>query len=164
MTFSAHVSFPAENEDSSLLSYRLLELPPDLLKLFEEGDLPPGSLTIKGRPDDDAVLCTPTSTYAIRSIAVSNTIAVLTPSVISSSEEAAPPGTLAANPPAISEHRLVIRDQLHELLELLPAMPRLSQLDELLQETSYDDDDAVENDNGLVSLIAIWLRDLTLTI
>lgn len=147
--FSANVSFQGDNTEAS--SYRLIELPPDILKLFEQGDLPPGSLTIKGRSEDDAVLCTPTSTYAMRSIVVSNTIAIMTSPTIPHGKEQIHPSTPVGSMPGIGEHNLVIRDQLHEFLELVPTMPRLGQLHELLQGTEYDEEDSNDNDVSMVS-------------
>jgi hypothetical protein len=135
---SFNISFPTDGDSTGNSSYRLLELPPDLVKLFESEDLPPGSLTIKGRRSDDAVFCTPSSTYAIKSIAVSNTVAVVTSPKQSSPKKQFIPSTPVGNVPAIGEHDLVIRDQLHEYLELVPIMPRLGQLDSLLRGLEYD--------------------------
>lgn len=135
---SFNISFPTDGDSTGNSSYRLLELPPDLVKLFESKDLPPGSFTIKGRSSDDAVFCTPSSTYAIRSIVVSNTVAVVTSPKQSSPKKQFVPSTPVGNIPAVGEHDLVIRDQLHEYLELVPIIPRLGQLDTLLRGLEYD--------------------------
>lgn len=113
-------------------SFRLLELPPDLCKLVESasGDLP---LCIKGNVNEDAVLCTADKTYAIRSVVLSNSVLV-----VSSAPE---------------ENRVLIRDQRHEILEVLPAVPRLHKLGSLLRGREYDEghedeDEILSDDDG----------------
>ena len=145
---SFNICFPTDGDITGNSSYRLLELSPDLVKLIESGDLPPGSLTIKGRRSDDAVFCTPSSTYAIRSIAVSNTVAVVTSPNQSSPKKQFVPSTPVGSVPSIGEHDLVIRDQLHEYLELVPILPRLEQLDSLLRGAEYDGNGVGNQDGG----------------
>ncbi|KAF8322142.1 hypothetical protein DL93DRAFT_2124030 [Clavulina sp. PMI_390] len=138
MAFSANIAFSRSSESS----YRLIELPPDLVPLFEQRDKPLGSITVKGRSDDDAVLCTNTATYAIRSISVSNTIAVISPSTDVPSTKPPVTSTPVGVVPSSGEYEMEIRDQLHEFLELLPTIPRLGQLEELLKGTEFQDEDA----------------------
>lgn len=132
---SFNISFAADAQgEGSSSAYRLLELPPDLVKSFEDGSLQPGSLTIKGRGDDDAVFCTPESTYAIRSIAVSNTLAIMT-------SGSAEDDMNAADASPTTHPTLVIQDQLHEILELIPTIPRLERLEALLRGSELDLDE-----------------------
>jgi sister chromatid cohesion protein DCC1 len=83
-------------------------------------------LTIKGNPDDDAVLCTADKTYALRSVVLSNSVLVVTA-----------PSTSANSP---SKHQdVVIRDQLNEIIELVPSVPKLHRLNGLLKGMEYDE-------------------------
>lgn len=69
------------------------------------------------------MLCTSEKTYAVRSVVLSNTVLVVTPS------RSNPDGTVH------------IRDQLHEILELVPAVPKLYKLSVLLRGMEYDEGD-----------------------
>ncbi|KAF8621562.1 hypothetical protein AX15_007590 [Amanita polypyramis BW_CC] len=103
-------------------SFKLLELPPDICSLVEaslETANSPG-LFIKGQPNEDAVLCTRERTYTIRSVVLSNTILVVSPSENGGTS-------------------LDIRDQVGDILELVPCVPRLHKLDLLLRGRTYDE-------------------------
>ncbi|KAI0256129.1 sister chromatid cohesion protein Dcc1 [Lactifluus subvellereus] len=118
-------------EQVAVGSFRLLELPSDLCKLIESsvgGDL---NLAIKGGPEDDAVLCTSDRTYNIRSVTLSNSVLVVSPS----------PDLDA------SEGQVVIQDSLKELLELVPAVPRLHRLGALLREHQWEEGHEEEDEN-----------------
>lgn len=104
-------------------SFRLLELPPELYQIIESASEKTASLFIKGHPTEDAVLCTSDKTYAVRSVVLSNTVLVVTPS------RSDPDGTVH------------IRDQLHEILELVPVVPKLHKLSILLRDMEYDEGD-----------------------
>lgn len=120
-------------------SVKLLELPPDLCSLVESSLESSTSLrycwsqvifvhvftcrfrlSIKGQSNEDAVLCTGHKTYAIRSVVLSNTILVTTPRENGGSS-------------------LDIRDQVNDILELAPCVPRLYKLDTLLRGRTYDE-------------------------
>lgn len=82
------------------------------------------SLTIKGQANEEAVLCTSNKTYAVRSVVLSNSVLVVT------------------RPPADSEvdgDAIVIRDQVNEILELTPSVPKLHKLGALLRGMEYDE-------------------------
>ncbi|KAJ7180177.1 sister chromatid cohesion protein Dcc1 [Mycena crocata] len=102
-------------------AFKLLELPSELCKLIESAvdTLSPLRLSIKGQSGEDAVLCTDDATYTIRSVVLSNSILVVTPQQ----------GT----------DMVVIRDQVNEILELTPAVPKLHKLSSLLRGREYDD-------------------------
>jgi len=102
-------------------SFRLLELPPELCKLVESSA--EARLTIRGQPDEDAVLCTPGKTYSLRSVVLSNSVLVVTRSS----------STMHSN------EDVVIRDQLHEVLEPVPCLPKLQKLNGLLRGKEYDE-------------------------
>jgi sister chromatid cohesion protein DCC1 len=80
-------------------------------------------LTIKGHANDDAVLCTEDKTFTIRSVALSNAVLVVTPN------------------PDDSDDAVVIRDQLNEIIELVPIVPKLHKLSTVIRDRQYDDDD-----------------------
>ncbi len=84
------------------------------------------SLVIKGQPNEDAVLCTSDKTYTLRSVVLSNSVLVVTP----------PPAGSTTNS---SNEDIVIRDQLHEVLELMPCLPKLQKLNGLLRGREYDE-------------------------
>ncbi|KAF8195807.1 sister chromatid cohesion protein Dcc1, partial [Mycena galopus ATCC 62051] len=104
-------------------SFKLLELPPELCKLVEAAveNLSPLRFSIKGQSGEDAVLCTDDATYTIRSVVLSNTILVVTPPAESGTDT------------------VVIRDQVNEILELTPAVPKLHKISALLRGREYDD-------------------------
>lgn len=105
-------------------TYRLLELPPELLKIIElSGDEEPG-LVIKGQLNEDAVLCTREKTYAIRSVVLSNSVLVVT----SPEDDCGGSGS-----------DVVIRDTIHEVLEVVPTLPRLQRLTGMLRGQEYDE-------------------------
>lgn len=78
---------------------------------------------IKGGSEEDAVLCTSDRTYNVRSVTLSNSVLVLSPT------------------PRIdgSEDQVVIQDSLNELLELVPAVPKLHRMNVLLQEHVWEE-------------------------
>jgi sister chromatid cohesion protein DCC1 len=78
---------------------------------------------IKGGPEDDAVLCTSNKTYNIRSVTLSNSVLLVSPS------------------PHIdgSENQVIIQDSLNELLELVPAVPKLHRMNVLLKEHEWEE-------------------------
>lgn len=95
--------------------------------------LPRSSLVIKGDPTEDAVLCTRDKTYSIRAVNLSNTLLVVT----------SPPDTALD----FTDDAVVIRDQVNEVLELAPAVPRISKLTALLRGREYDETHEDEDDD-----------------
>ncbi|KAF8165271.1 sister chromatid cohesion protein Dcc1 [Crassisporium funariophilum] len=119
-------------------SYRLIELTPELTSLIDtavnnEEEL---RFTIKGQPNEDAVLCTADKTYGMRSVGLSNTLLVVT---------AVPD----VNASAFSDNAVMIRDQLKEIVELAAAVPKLHKLSALLRDQQYDEgqEDELEDDH-----------------
>ncbi|KAI0344567.1 hypothetical protein BDW22DRAFT_1060919 [Trametopsis cervina] len=108
-------------------SFRLLELPPELSALVESSA--DARLTIRGQGDENAVLCTPDKTYSLRSVVLSNSVLVVSPS-------------------PHSKEDVVIRDQLHEILEPVPCLPRLQKLKSLLRGREYDEGHEDEEDHS----------------
>lgn len=129
-------------------AYRLIELPPDIYKRVESGEqgvrcVRPFSfhgalrlcrMTIKGRTDDDAVICTEDKTYALRSVVHSNTFLVATP------------------PGDGDDADVVVRDQVSQIFELVPMVPNVvGRLSTLLRDSEYlegheDDSDEAEGE------------------
>jgi hypothetical protein len=85
-------------------------------------NLQKASLTIKGQRDEDAVLCTAEKTYAVRSVVLSNSMLVIAPH------------------PGSPSDTVIIRDQLNEILELVPSVPKLHKLGVLLRGMEYDEE------------------------
>ncbi|KAL0576923.1 Ctf8p and Ctf18p associating protein [Marasmius crinis-equi] len=110
-------------------SFKLLELPVDLCKIIESSlaTAKPLRFDIKGDAAEEAVLCTDDRTYALRSVALSNTIVVATSPQYSSNLD-------------FADDTLVIRDQVNEILELTPIVPRLHKLTTLLRGKEYGED------------------------
>lgn len=69
------------------------------------------------------MICTADKTYTLRSVVLSNSVLVVTPS------RTDPDGTVH------------VRDQLHEVLELAPSVPKLHKLSVLLRGMEYDEGD-----------------------
>jgi sister chromatid cohesion protein DCC1 len=75
----------------------------------------------------------------MRSIALSNTILVVTP---------IPDDPTTLN--SIDNAAVVIRDQLNEVIELVPVVPKLHKLSAMIRDRQYDegqDDDAQEDES-----------------
>ena len=117
-------------------NFRLLELPPDLLKSVESNSSPL-TWAIKGNPAEDAVLCTDDKTYSIRSVSLSNSVLVVTPGEV--------------------QDQIVIRDTSHELLQVAPILPKVHRLAGLLRGREYDegredlDDDVLDDEQDTQS-------------
>ena len=123
-------------------SYQLLELPPEILKAVQEqpdhlpsvplfclhsagtDDIADTRLTIKGRPSDDAVLCTPTTTFLLRTITHSNSLLVCRT-----------PGPSGVN--SHRENQLEIRGINHEVLECLPQAADVDRIRLLLRDSAW---------------------------
>lgn len=86
-------------------------------------------MVIKGQPNEDAVLCTSDKTYSLRSVVLSNSVLVVTP----------PKDTEIADKGATESQDIIIRDQIHEILELVPCLPKLQRLGGLLRGREYDE-------------------------
>ncbi|RDB22606.1 Sister chromatid cohesion protein DCC1 [Hypsizygus marmoreus] len=125
---------PSSSTDGG--SFKLIELPPDLCKLIENAieHATPLQLKVKGHAAEDAVLCTPDKTFAVRSVVLSNSVLVVAP----------PPDASSAD---FADDGVVIRDQVNEILELTPCIPRLHALTALLRGREYDD--GQEDDEAL---------------
>ncbi|KAI0661096.1 sister chromatid cohesion protein Dcc1 [Cubamyces menziesii] len=138
----------SSRSQSEVGTYKLLELPPDLCKSIEasaEGSSSP-SFTIKGSPEDDAVLCTADKTYIVRSVVLSNSVLVVTPD---------PADEDADNDVDEPLKDVAIRDQLSEVIELVPCVPRLHKLNAFLRGREYDegheDEESMsEDEDGIV--------------
>ena len=80
-------------------------------------------MTIKGQTNEEAVLCTSNKTYVVRSLVLSDSVLDVT----------RPPG-----PDAMDGDAIAIRDQVNEILELIPSVPRLHELGTLLKGLEYE--------------------------
>ncbi|KAF8238753.1 hypothetical protein L208DRAFT_1354508 [Tricholoma matsutake] len=118
-------------------SFKLLELPKDLCNLLETAIQisNPFSLKVKGQANEDAVLCTNDKTFTMRSVMLSNSVLVVT-----------------SPPDGSSDYGVVIRDQVSEIMELTPSVPKLHKLAITSRGREYDegqeDDDVQADDQG----------------
>ncbi|KAL1694503.1 sister chromatid cohesion protein Dcc1 [Schizophyllum commune] len=130
-------------------TFKLLELPPEVCALIESAATAtrPPTLTIKGRPNEDAVLCTNDTTYSMRSVVLSNSILVVTPSDGDLQLEKDRP----AEDVDADREAIVVRDQINEVIELSKCVPRLHQLAGLLRGKEYDgeEEDEMEDDEAV---------------
>lgn len=150
---------------------RLLEISNDLAKEIEQDMKRNGDgkgagkflLTIKGKPSDDAVICTRDRTFQIRSISVSNSLLLFqqrkrpTEDVDneSSSEEAA----------ADQQPNIELQSTVREIMELLPMVPRLDRVQTLLSGTAWQgmaseaERQRMEMETPTVSLLGVVKTD-----
>ncbi|TFK82179.1 hypothetical protein K466DRAFT_603889 [Polyporus arcularius HHB13444] len=119
---------PSSSTDTG--TFKLLELPADICKLIESSDTANfPRFTIIGATDEDAVLCTADKTYTVRSVVLSNSILVVTSDPLGENVE-------DDDEPI---HEVFIRDQLQEVIELVPSVPRLHKLNSFLRGREYDE-------------------------
>ncbi|OXG72054.1 sister chromatid cohesion protein DCC1 [Cryptococcus neoformans Gb118] len=116
-------------------TYQLLELPPGLLKQVEalkdkeDGQVFP--LTIKGRPSDDATLCTSDSTFLLRTVGISNSLLVCLPP---SPDDPSYTFTIDEE----DRPTLQIRDICHQVLECVPVAPNLERIRTVLKASAWE--------------------------
>lgn len=105
----------------------------DLLLLEVDDDLLPEILqnrvTIRGQPDEDAVLCTLSSTYSMKFVGTSNSVFLI------------PPGDSSSNGEKNSSVAASIITAATGNIELIHAAPKLDKLKKLLKETPYNPDE-----------------------
>ena len=106
-------------------------------------------MSIKGGPDEDAVLCTSDRTYTIRSVVLSNSVLVVTPSAD------------LATGPNNDMPRIEVQESLSEILELAPTVPKLHRLRGLLrgmqwEEGHEDEDEEVGYDEFDRPVSIVW--------
>ena len=106
----------------------LLDVPAELVDRFESGS--GGTLTIRGREDDTAVLVTSDSTYAVRSVSQSNSLLLCH---------------------ATNAATLSIAANVAEYMELVPTVPRLERIHSLLRDSRYTGDDTKLHGPDVVS-------------
>jgi sister chromatid cohesion protein DCC1 len=104
-------------------------------------------LTIKGKPTDEAVICTSTETFQLRTISLSNSLLVLqspqsiaSSSRLSASSSSSPPSTTTLQSSSTTEKEppeLHLQDTSHEILELIPIAPRLERIDKILKTSRW---------------------------
>lgn len=99
------------------------------------------SLTIKGKSEDDAVLCTRDRTWDLRAISVSNTFLIVT----------AQDSADASNDEDTTQS-IYIQSELSQILEIVPAVAKVERLRALLRDSQYDErteDDDSDEDEGM---------------
>lgn len=151
----------AEPSSSSqaIVTYSLVELPPAIASLLfsphssssssSPSSLVPSQLVIKGQPSDDAVLCTQSSTYNIRSVQNSNSLLLCRPSTSASVGDSDPfldESTAESDRKKQKKRRIEIESTLHQTLELELAVPKLDNISAILkgQEWSPEEQEKTE--------------------
>ncbi|RAL53976.1 hypothetical protein DM860_004447 [Cuscuta australis] len=95
------------------------------------------SVTLRGQPDEDAVLCTESKTYALKFVGTSNSVCLIPPTDQSISEDAT---TLLSS----NDKTTVVSSVLKvapSCMELVEVAPRLDKLKMLLSKNPYSFDD-----------------------
>ncbi|ODN73982.1 hypothetical protein L202_07476 [Cryptococcus amylolentus CBS 6039] len=114
-------------------TYQLLELPPEILKQVEALDgAEPFPLTIKGRPSDDATICTPNATFQLRTIGISNSLLVCR----SAAEDT--DVFLRRHVGEEAKETLHISDTCHQVFECLPIAPNLERIRAVLRPSAWE--------------------------
>ncbi|EIW67674.1 hypothetical protein TREMEDRAFT_33206 [Tremella mesenterica DSM 1558] len=126
--------FPGDEHNDE--SYQLLELPGEVLKKLEGWN---GSLSfpiiIKGRPSDDAVLCTSDATFALRTVTISNSL--LLSSTSKTKRIRFEDADFTTKHDKRSRPTLEIRDTRHEILECVPIAGNVERIRTLLRPTAW---------------------------
>ncbi|KAJ1304701.1 hypothetical protein OPQ81_005840 [Rhizoctonia solani] len=136
--FRVRFSDPTQDKYQEPPHYCLVELPPDIVELAKQGK---ANLSIRGRPEDDAVLCTQSKTYAIRSVTLSNSVLVMS----NARPDSKPSGDSEIEVAEADEsNTLVISGEVSEILELVPTVPRLESLHHHLRGCEWNDDESDE--------------------
>ncbi|XP_058099213.1 uncharacterized protein LOC131243711 [Magnolia sinica] len=108
----------------------LLEVEPTFLPHFLHNQV-----SIRGHPDDDAVLCTPSSTYALKSVSTSNNLFLIPPTTQNTHND---PNTHNEPAPAATPTSVLKIAPGH--MELVHIAPRLDKLKSLLAKNPYQPD------------------------
>ncbi len=94
------------------------------------------SLTIKGRPGDDAVICTPTATFQLRNITISNSLLLFSPPSFSGSSSSS---VWASSSNSLAHtSSLQLNDVCHDILEMIPTFPKLERIQRVLKESRWE--------------------------
>jgi len=119
---------------SSLLRNLSRQSGPSLTLMIRFAETTTRRLTIKGRPSDDAVLCTPTTTFLLRTVQISNSLVILRP-------PPPPPSTSTSSPSikllSLSRPTLEVRDVCHEILECVPQAANLERIRTVLKPSQW---------------------------
>ncbi|KAI8820432.1 sister chromatid cohesion protein Dcc1 [Fimicolochytrium jonesii] len=134
--FQADIIF-SPNMHADDTQFTFLELPKEIADRYfkedaeEDGGCVLGErtgLVIRGLESDEAVLCTPTTTYALRSVQTSNTMLLLRESVRDVDE---------MDTGGEARRLYEIHEAMTTYQEMVPCQPRLDRLRQLLEEAMY---------------------------
>ncbi|KZT62015.1 hypothetical protein CALCODRAFT_463443 [Calocera cornea HHB12733] len=128
--YTLRLAAPSEEQ-----TFRLVELPPELLSIVES-ETSELSLTIKGKQSDDAVLCSSSTTYALRAVTVSNAFFIVQPAqlIVEDGEE--------------GDTTLEITGQVKDIIEVHKAVPRLDRLNGLMRGSEWNGEDEDMDDRN----------------
>ncbi|KAM0947210.1 putative sister chromatid cohesion protein Dcc1 [Dioscorea sansibarensis] len=132
----------------------------DLLLLEVDEKLLPDILNhrtcIRGQPDEDAVFCTPTATYAMKFVGTSNTVLLIPPGdATSSNPEVLSEDTDKQDIPMPQSIASVIKVAPGNI-ELIQTAPRLEKLKTLLSQRPYRLEEDLDDDLQLKSGLYRW--------
>ena len=96
------------------------------------------SLTIKGAKNDEAVLCTSSTTYAIKYVSTSNTVLLIPPQQTAPQSENM--DSSAGGKDCIKQANASVVATASGLIELVETAPRLDKLKNLLNQRPYTED------------------------
>ncbi|XP_065061960.1 sister chromatid cohesion protein DCC1-like isoform X2 [Rhopilema esculentum] len=111
--------------DLSAAEFKLFELPKELVDVVKEGEC----VTLRGDPNEEAVLCTKNASYEVRAADTSNALLLLPAMITSKSPE-------FSNEPELKDVEVV--SSISSYYELKRIKPKLSKLRKLLEESKFE--------------------------
>nr|XP_010908883.1 sister chromatid cohesion protein DCC1 isoform X1 [Elaeis guineensis] len=103
-------------------------------------------VTIRGQPDEEAVLCTPSSTYAMKFVGTSNSVLLIPAGEPTPSSSNGTCNGSETNNKAVPDAVASVIKVAPGYMELTQAAPRLDKLKSLLNERPYRLEEDLEND------------------
>eukprot|EP01018_Ginkgo_biloba_P026712 Gb_37493 [translate_table: standard] len=139
---NSSISIKYDQSFGSHEDLKLLEVDETILKeVLDKG------VTIRGHPDEEAVLCTSSTTYAIKYVSTSNSVFIIPPQSFVS-EESPQNGT---DEPTAGAIKLASGH-----MELSKIAPKLEKLKFLLRQRPYREDTETETETGIEGLEGLY--------
>ncbi|KAG8098915.1 hypothetical protein GUJ93_ZPchr0013g37318 [Zizania palustris] len=125
--------------------------PHDELLLLEAddevlSDLLQGRVTVRGCPDEEAVLCTPSATYAMKFVGTSNSVFMIPPGEPTAPSLRPDGANMEGNVASATDDVASIVKVASGSIELVRTAPRLDKLRKLLNERPYVLDEDLDSD------------------
>ncbi|KAL5210589.1 hypothetical protein ABZP36_006212 [Zizania latifolia] len=119
----------------------LLEADDDVLP-----DLLQGRVTVRGRPDEEAVLCTPSATYAMKFVGTSNSVFMIPPGEPTAPSLRPDGANKEGDVASVTDDVASVVKVASGSIELVWTAPRLDKLRKLLNERPYVLDEDLDSD------------------